>query len=349
MDFKGISDPVVIVSEKSKRPGLFSKIRPPLTNFKINKVLGGALTVLLLFAVGVGVYLAQKPTQLKPQAAQGNAEISIKPETQSVSLNQEFQSDVFLDTKDLEVTAIQVKITFDSNTIQLIEVTPGDFLTTVLTTPQNTANSTFFAIGQNPGKKGSGKLATIRFKATNLTTASPTKIQFDQQLTQGTSLQTDDDNSIGSYLDSNITITSAASPSPLASATASPSPSPSYQPGFCSSSADCPNGYYCPPRGSVPPGIAVDVLCTPIASPSPSPSSKPKGSPNNRVTLGSKGDGNSDGVIEYADLSILFTKWSPAIDITSGFQVDFNDDKRINSFDSLKMNEMLYNLGVVRK
>lgn len=68
MDFKGISDPVVIMSEKPKRTGLFSKLRPPLTNFKTGTILGGTLTVLLLFAVGIGVYLSQKPTQLQPQA-----------------------------------------------------------------------------------------------------------------------------------------------------------------------------------------------------------------------------------------------------------------------------------------
>src|SRR3989344_67119 len=69
MDFKGISDPVVLTSDNLKKPSFFSKLRPPSTDFfKNKKILGGLLTVFLLFAVGIGVYLSQKPTQLTPRA-----------------------------------------------------------------------------------------------------------------------------------------------------------------------------------------------------------------------------------------------------------------------------------------
>ncbi len=77
MDFKGLSDPVVFHNEPQKKPGFFSKLRPPSTNF-INKVgvairdknfLVGGLTVLMLFAIGIGVFVSQKPTQLAPQAS----------------------------------------------------------------------------------------------------------------------------------------------------------------------------------------------------------------------------------------------------------------------------------------
>lgn len=312
MDFKGISDPIVIVGEKPKKSSLFSKIRPPLTNFKANKVFAGALTVLLLFAIGIGVYLSQKPTQLKPQATAVTAEISIKPQNQTVAPNQEFESEVFLDTRDLSVTAIQAVITYDPNFLQLLQIIPGDFLNTTLTAPQITSNSAYFVVANNPGKKGSGKIATLKFKALNATVNGPAKIQFDQELTLGASIETNSENALSGYLASDITISSVASPSPSVTASASPSLSPSL-------------------------------------SPSPSPSPKPSASPNNRVTPGSKGDGNSDGLIEFVDLSILFSKWSPAIDITSNFQVDFNDDKKINSFDYSEMNQLLYDLGVIRR
>ena len=69
MDFKSLSDPIVLVGEESNKPSFFSKIRPPSTHLFTNKkFLGGALTVFLIFAVGVGVYLSQQPTELEPQA-----------------------------------------------------------------------------------------------------------------------------------------------------------------------------------------------------------------------------------------------------------------------------------------
>lgn len=335
MDFKGISDPVVIVSEKPKRAGLFNKIRPPLTNFKISKVMGGTLTVLLLFAVGVGVYLAQKPTQLKPQASEANAEISLKPQALTVAPNQEFPASVFLDSKDLSITAIQTKVIFDQSKLQLLEVGLNDYLTTVLTQPQNTANSTFFAVGSNEGKKGSGIIATMRFKAIGTPSNTPTIIQFDQQLTQGAALETNDLNALSIYSASHITIAQIASPSASAS------------PVSCQNNDQCPTGYYCQGTGGAcTTGPIGQETCINFGECQPN-STKP--SPNNHVTPGSKGDGNSDGIIDYADLSILFSKWSPAVDITSNFQVDFNDDKRINSFDSLKMNDLLYSLGVIKR
>lgn len=58
MDFKALSDPIVLVGEGEKKPSFFTS----------KKFLGGTLTVFLLFAVGVGVYLSQQPTELEPKA-----------------------------------------------------------------------------------------------------------------------------------------------------------------------------------------------------------------------------------------------------------------------------------------
>jgi hypothetical protein len=290
MDFKGLSDPVVIHNDPAKKDGVFQKLRPPSTNFfKNKKFLGGVLTVLLLFAVGLGVYIAQKPTQLAPQASGGSVEISLKPSSQTVGLNQNFQSDIFLDTKELTVTATQVKITFPAN-LQLISVTPGNTWPTYLSQPVNASGSTSFTLVSNTGQKAAANLATLTFKAVATTSGTPVKVEFDQSYTQAAALESGNSNIASGYSGSDITIS------------------------------------------------------TSVSSPSPSPSA----SPRNQVPIGSKGDGNSDGFVDFQDLSILFTKWSPASDTTVTL-LDFNDDKRINSIDYAKLNELLVNYGVVRR
>jgi hypothetical protein len=301
MDFKGLSDPVVIHNEPGQKTGIFQKLRPPSTDFfKNKKFLGGALTVMLLFAVGIGVYLSQKPTQLTPQANLTTAEISIKPSSQTVGLNQQFQSDVFIDTRGLTVTVAQVKITFDPAKLELVAVTPGPFLPTPVASPVNTANSTSFVLFSNPGKQGAGNIATLTFKAIAETSGTPIKVEFDPNTTQAAAVESGSTNVASGYLSSEITI----------SATGSPSPSDS-------------------------------------VSPSTSPNAS--ASPNNRVTPGAKGDGNSDGFIDAQDLSILFSNWSPAVDITTFLQLDFNDDKRINSIDRAHLTQLLVDLGVLHR
>lgn len=300
MDFKGLSDPVVVFNKPSKQ-SIFQKLRPPSTNFlKSKKLLGGMLTVMLLFAVGLGVYISQKPTQLAPKASTDSAEISIKPSSRTEGLNQEFQSDVFLDTKGFDIGVTQVRINFDESKLQLLNVTTGDFFSTVLSAPVNTANSTTFSLMNNPAKSGSGKIATLTFKSLAVTSGTPTKIEFDTAYTQGTVPGTSF-GVISQYTSSDITISASTSPSPSAS--------------------------------------------TLLAS--PSPSSIASASPANITS--SKGDGNSDGAINRQDLSNLFSFWSPATNITSHFELDFNDDKKINSFDYSKMNELLKSAGVLRQ
>ena len=274
MDFKGISDPVVLTVDNLKKPGFFSKIRPPSTNFfKNKKALGGLLTVLLLFAVGIGVYLSQKPTQLIPQATapayKGN--IRTEPSGTCTLTNQNLCTvKVIWDVSNLNnpaaITEIKVRETAGSFTQR------GNFI------------------------KGEADAPWITESGYN----------FDLYV---------DDQIYDSIFVKGVSAASSPSPSPSITPSASTSPSPNASP---------------PPSPSPSP--------SPYASPSPSPS----------PSLQSKGDGNNDGKVDLIDLSMLYSKWSPAIDITSNFQLDFNDDKRINSFDLLEMNALLKSLGIIK-
>jgi hypothetical protein len=334
MDFKSLSDPVVIVGENNNKPGFFSKIRPPMTPFfKGKKFLGGALTVFLLFAVGVGVYLSQRPTQFTPQANQGSGELSLKPQTITVTSNQEFQIDVFLDSKNTSITAIQTKILYDSSKLQLVNNTLTDYFPVVLSQPQNTAGSSFFAVGSSPGKTGTGNIASIKFKAIGAQSSSPTKIQISRDFTEAASNDTGDFNAVTVFFDSDVTISGTASPSP-SSTSQSPTPTPTpVSSQSCYDDSNCKTGEYCQfVRQTCPEGGGCAAVMSGYCLPKTG-----------------KGDGNKDNYIDLQDLSILFSKWSPAISIGSNFELDFNNDVKINSIDYLQINDVLRKLRAVQQ
>lgn len=82
---------------------------------------------------------------------------------------------------------------------------------------------------------------------------------------------------------------------------------------------------------------------TPTPIPTPSPTAVPTPSPTPTFLLG---DGNGDGVIDLADLSVLFSDFNK----TSGFRkaVDLNSDGIINTFDFSLMRLLLIQYGVIR-
>jgi hypothetical protein len=97
-----------------------------------------------------------------------------------------------------------------------------------------------------------------------------------------------------------------------------------------------------------------DATFTITGGPSPSPQSSASASaspsPSAASQCGQKGDGNGDCVINLQDLSVLLTNLS-ALNPTSPNRenLDFNSDKRINTFDFSNMGEKLFQLNVVKR
>ena len=459
MDFKSLSDPVVIVGEKNSKPSFFKRIREPFSKFspKFKKTLAVTLTVFMVFALSVGVYLSRQPTQLTPQASTDGVDLSLKPDNIVTNIDQEFQVDVFVDTgqTDLKLAAVQAKINYDSAKLELKNVQLKDFLPTVLIQPQNTAGSTKFVVGISPSdtpKGGSGTIATLTFKVIQSAT-SPISISFEP----GQTLVAADgrtDNVAGDLNPASVNIGDMVqqSPSPVPSPTLNPNPETSFTlegPNavtagqefsvkiYTRTDVDAANLWVTDitfPEdtlevvgidktgsvvdswatehfdnqlgeitlvGGIPtPGLKTNkqnsLLSTIIfkgkangtanisltnnsqiyrnsdnvnilqnkrntsvtisgaanASPSPSASASPSPSPSPSSSASipaGKGDGDNNGTVDRRDLSILYSHWSPAQDITSSFQLDFNDDRRINTFDLTQMANLLFSLGVIRR
>ncbi len=455
MDFKSLTDPVVIVGDKNaQKPSFFKRIREPFSKLspKFKKTAAVTLTVFMVFALVLGVYISRKPTDLTPQASADGVDLSLQPQNVTSDKDQEFSVDVFVNPGQtgLKLAAIQAKIDYDPTKLELKNVALKDFLPVPLLRPQNTSGSTKFVVGSEPSdpKAGSGVIATITFKS--LVDIGSTQITFDTTKTL-VAVYDRTNNVLGDANGSSVVFLHGT-PAP----SSSPSPSPSINPNpensltlespnnvtagqefavkiYTRSDVDAANLWVADityPKdslevvrvdktgsvisswatehfdnqsgeatlvGGIPdPGLktnkqnvlfstiifkgkengtanirftndsqiyrnsdninilqtkrdaSVTISGTTNASPSPQPSvsASPIASPS--VSTG-KGDGDGNGVVNLKDLSILFSKWSPLVDITSNFQLDFNDDKRINTFDFSEMNNLLFSLGVIRR
>lgn len=215
MDNSSKFDPIVVVKDTANnvpRPNFFKRIRAPFSRLSMpNKKIAGALVALLLvFGVGLGVFLAQRQTQLRPRASDNGVDLALNPSTLNAAVNQEFNLDVVLDAKQASASAAQVKITYDSQKLQLVSTTLSSYMPITLQTPQTGANSVEFVVGTSTPQGGSGTLATLRFKP--LVDMTNTTVNFDANNTVITVLNLDT-NQAGDLTPANITIGATGQPS----------------------------------------------------------------------------------------------------------------------------------------
>lgn len=327
MDNKTVPNPVVVIAgDKSYKPSFFRKIREPFTKFSPNfkKPAALALTVILVFALVLAVYLVRKPTQLTPEASSTPENSFTLEAPASVITGEEFTVKVYSRCDVDNCNLWNAVITFPNDLVEVVRFDKsGSFITSW--TEEFFSNSTgeISLTGgvTSPGFKtdlSNSLMISVVFKANNagpvnLTLVDPSNIFRNSDNTKILQVKRDAVSTISNTL---------PSPSPSSSAIASPSlQSPS-------------------------PSSSASVLASP--SPSSANSSSPSPSPSSSITQSNKGDGNNDGKVNLQDLSIMFSKWSPALNVVSHFQLDFNDDLKINSFDYSQMNGLLKTLGVIK-
>lgn len=171
--------PVVISAENYAKKQIFKY------SFVNPKILG-LLTVVLLMVVGVGagVYMTQAPGQTQTKATLQVSNISFKPSEIEVDAGSDFSIDVFGNAGGNQITSTQLIIKYDPEFLDLISITPKQFLPRVLIAPIIASGSATVSLGTdgNSGISGSGILTTLSFKARQPTTS--TQISFDKSQTR---------------------------------------------------------------------------------------------------------------------------------------------------------------------
>lgn len=172
--------PVVISAESYAKKNVF---RYSFVNPKIL----GLLTVILLLVsgVGAGVYMTQTPKQTQTQATLETSDISFKPSEIQVQSGKSFSVDVFGNANGNQITSVKLAFQFDPEVLELISISPKQFLPKVLATPSIASGSASVSLGTdgNSGISGSGILASLSFHSKKQS-ASLTRISFDKGQTR---------------------------------------------------------------------------------------------------------------------------------------------------------------------
>lgn len=214
--------PVVLKSDNSSSAPFFK----PKFNLKIVGLI--VVVLALILGIGAGVYLIKIPLPFAPKASTQASELYFNPADLDVKPDGEFETDVFIDTKDLAISGVEVSVKFDPNYLSLVSFEKGQFLENRATEPEISSGSATLTLLATPpnAKKGVGSLAKLKFKALKETSAA-TEVSLDSSKTQVASPDSDT-NTISSLRKAFITIktaSSSATPFPVQTFTGSATPS----------------------------------------------------------------------------------------------------------------------------
>lgn len=185
--------------------------------------------VILLIALGVGVFLVSRQQELREKAAPATT-LSLNPGQKSVKTGETFILSVVVDTGQNSVTASELNIGFNPQIVEVQNVSAGTFLPVILlpATTDNVNGKTSLTLGSQPTepKQGTGTLATITWIAKSAGNASIAFLPQTQVAGVG-----ETGNVLVSTNQSIVTIAqTAATTSPTASPTLAPTASPTVRP-----------------------------------------------------------------------------------------------------------------------
>lgn len=164
-------------------------------------------------------------------ALAGGPTLSLLPSASTTSTNNQFTVQLSLDTKSYTVTAVDVKISFPSDKLQALSITPGTFLPSELIPGSvGTGTAAITMAGGATGKQGTGTVATVTFKALSAGSAT---ITFDASTQIAAVGQTS--NVVDTLSPTTVTISGATVITPTPTATISATPTPT--------SGSCPTQY----------------------------------------------------------------------------------------------------------
>lgn len=189
MDEFSKHDPVVVIKSDARKPSFLKRLKAPFSKFSSpnKKIASAILTLLLIFGVGAGVYIGQRPTQFRPQATDAGVNLSLQPSTVQTNADEQFVVDVVADTQSNKMSAAHVRITYDPESVVLVNTALDSYLPVVLqqaTSPSQANGVVEFVVGSQADSppQGTGKIATVTFRA--LKNSGSTQINIDQQTTQ---------------------------------------------------------------------------------------------------------------------------------------------------------------------
>ncbi len=169
----------------------------------------GLITILTLVGVVTGVYLVQRTQIFSPKALELTqaADLKITPASKMVNPGQEFVVTLDAVPNGLPISAVSIKLNYNSQYLEAKSATLSAYLPTQLSAPKITPGSLTFTTGTVPNQSPTvpGTIATVTFKALQAS-VSPVSISFDQTETKVAVVGGDSDNGVKSLTGSAISI-----------------------------------------------------------------------------------------------------------------------------------------------
>lgn len=187
------------------------------------QIAGMGVFLALLMAIPVGIYLVSNPQVFSPKAASNSTvDLSLGPTSTSVNINQEFPVDINIDSKGASVSAAQIKVNYDQQSLEAKNIEIKDFLPVSLVPPAISGGSVSIIQGVNPGsvKTGVGTIARITFKALKIATGSAIVIDPVSQI----AIADRDNNSVGELGGAAVNISCGAISAPTITIPLNPVP-----------------------------------------------------------------------------------------------------------------------------
>lgn len=174
------------------------------------------VSVLILLAIPVTVYLVRQRQELRKKAAPATT-LSLTPATVTKQVGETFSLEVTIDTGENQVVAAEVHLIFDPDKLEAQTITNSTLFPNILTSgvvDRGTASITVGAADVKTPIKGGGTVAVARFKALAGTT-SPISVRFAQNTFVG-GLGEGSTNVLVGSTPATVTVTGAATVTPTA-------------------------------------------------------------------------------------------------------------------------------------
>lgn len=128
------------------------------------------IVVLLLFGIGLGVYLSLQPQIFKKQAA-GDSIVDLKfiPESIKVETGRDYEAKIAINPKGQRVTAIALYIAYNPDVISVVEINNGGFLPVDLKINDDHKGNLNLIYGSTLETQANepGMISVIKFKVLN--------------------------------------------------------------------------------------------------------------------------------------------------------------------------------------
>lgn len=281
--------------------------------------------ILLLGGIVAGTLLVRY--FVLPKSKADTALVRLTSVNTTYNRNTEYIATVFVDTRGQSMTAAQVELQWDTNFLDVTEITNANYLPVTLIPGAISGNKATITLGAQvttsgaQPKNGTGVLANIKFRTKSVSGTTQISFTSNTQIAAvGSSV-----NVLGTMEALSVNVVGATptpgGPTPTPGV-ATPTPTPTRSPSPTPTRSPSPT-----------PG---QVTATPVATASPTPKGQTPG-PTVAPTATSTGtlrpaDVNADGLINIIDIGIIIDNYGRTTGLTTP-RADVNGDGIVNIID----------------